>query len=1447
MPFVHRLLLMSDSEVESELESAVAGTVMPDYLALMMGDVAMTPDLGPLAPHHFDDRTCFPTCMRTWSQGRSRLLATLDVWSNNKVLETKSVASLGIDNVLIALPFVQAVFQRYGYTAVIEPHKTKQSGSHGRNHVRFVVNSRRHKAKAGWGGYVYHGAEWTVGKPLLYRTSIKFDKEHAAQMHLGRFVVQLISAAYLQGCPPDPCTASAARDDFERRVLGHTCRQVTILVPRYGVPAGTVADVECGDEKNHGLKVWAKVDTKADKFVTLLFNDKGTFWQWRDNVVERMPGLTGTILGGVLGQQGGQSCTALVNGAPVLLSVDREPGGPLVLKGAKHRGQPVVGFEVKAGTWADGLQGGLRAMLPRWAVQQPGVAEVWAITSAVVDDGCLVSLILHDGRLLEIPPDKRSMSVKFEQECATLACAPIDQHLHRDEPFLHLGQSMGLHDHLLDNDESDPATTRHVPPPPPQPFALLVQPCSAMPRSWQFHGGVLCSAGTLVAHSCPSASFGTLTSGTVLTAAPPASATVLSAAHLVADSGPGTSAASERVEPPSTAHLQVVGATFEGDQVVGRQDGNAWIKSGATATVQHLKRCKGKAKHHNTKNVDILSTVDKTSGLVHVRVCGTGMCHHVMPANLVPDASQPPVHSIRELLPRTTAAASQWPLQSGEVIDGLLASVTLQDGTTIQIPVTSRTIVMRMQPKALLSLVPAAPNQRAARSDEAVLMAALTCRSVLCTHCPFHVADKHGIFACEEGQPLAVSLGPFARNHDVDSRYVSVRARTPTRPIACPVVKMDRPSTECSTSYLTHRPICLDHRFHLLCVPVVWVVPTMQQQQHQVVLYSTCPEHCPGHVVELGAFGTMWHSLDMLVRHWQAKHSRDDQAEDRRDARQKRLSELIELQKRQRKQIKFWASRTSLARLPPDVAHYIQHHCQRHWRKALDGSNFGVHDFTVEYLKNHWRFDVSETPSPHAIVKACAQRLRIREWWCARKAAGRQVECELSEFALSHIRGWCLAGDAEPDAYTIAIHLEVLHEMQCAHVLFRPPPQRRVLSWPPNSSSKRRPPSPNVGSEVDALLDDLTCGCKPAWEATLGVGLGLALEDIHALEAVKRTFRTTKGHAADPVVIVRLAYLGVPLGRLFEQGHPSGWWMLKHLLADGDVDNDTSRRRDVSPCLHLVYEFVLHIQRAWDGYGWYMGWKIVRLLRSAFGCPALVMPHFPGMTTSNRRAISALRQKPDEIFSPRELCAHLGLPHNTCVLRLELMICSAWMAYLKCADFDVASASFNGRWALAVWIEQHKHLYEPPPPASNAVWVDAVELLSCFKEHLPRLKQKPSFGQFMRSLYVHEWLVRADPLVCPDVQSLLALVHQCRQRNPHKSQSWFCNREVMAYAVRGALLGSPTRIAAMARAVAAIGPPPHTHCTNDHASPNCGSKIDTCGCCRERAKKKANGPNGSAS
>ena len=101
---MHRLLLMSDSEVESEVESAVAGTVMPDYLALMMGDVAMTPDLGPLAPHHFDAGTCFPTCMRTWSQGRSCLLATLEVWSNNKVLETESVASLSIDNVL-TVPF----------------------------------------------------------------------------------------------------------------------------------------------------------------------------------------------------------------------------------------------------------------------------------------------------------------------------------------------------------------------------------------------------------------------------------------------------------------------------------------------------------------------------------------------------------------------------------------------------------------------------------------------------------------------------------------------------------------------------------------------------------------------------------------------------------------------------------------------------------------------------------------------------------------------------------------------------------------------------------------------------------------------------------------------------------------------------------------------------------------------------------------------------------------------------------------------------------------------------------------------------------------------------------------------------------------------------------------------------------------------------------------------
>ena len=172
-----------------------------DYLALLTDEVAKPPDVGACAPHFFDALTCFATCASNWDHGRACLLRTLDRWSCNAVLEDTTLPHLTIPNVLIALPFVERVLQRYGYSATIQQHKTEASGSHNRSEVRFVINHRRNKA--GWGGYVYHGAERNAGVPRLYRTVIKFDKEHSVKIHLLRFVVQIISAAYLQGSPPE--------------------------------------------------------------------------------------------------------------------------------------------------------------------------------------------------------------------------------------------------------------------------------------------------------------------------------------------------------------------------------------------------------------------------------------------------------------------------------------------------------------------------------------------------------------------------------------------------------------------------------------------------------------------------------------------------------------------------------------------------------------------------------------------------------------------------------------------------------------------------------------------------------------------------------------------------------------------------------------------------------------------------------------------------------------------------------------------------------------------------------------------------------------------------------------------------------------------------------------------------------------------------------------------
>ena len=246
------------------------------------------------------------------------------------------------------------------------------------------------------------------------------------------------------------------------------------------------------------------------------------------------------------------------------------------------------------------------------------------------------------------------------------------------------------------------------------------------------------------------------------------------------------------------------------------------------------------------------------------------------------------------------------------------------------------------------------------------------------------------------------------------------------------------------------------------------------------------------------------------------------------------------------------------------------------------------------------------------------------------------MKADLSQLVLSHIHDWCLGPYTSPDANRLRIHNDVVTEMQWAGYLFRAPMVQAVVPWVRNTK-KRALPCVQERHVIDAEMHALACGCKPPWQASFEEGLADAAADIHKLELLKQTFRTQHGDAADPHVISDLAYVDALPSTLFHPGHPSGWWMLKHVLGDGDVDNDASRPR-VAPCPHLVYEFVLHIKRQWPGYGWYMGWKLVCLLRGAFGCTDLVLSDFPGMTASNRRAIAALAA--DQIYNPQGLCVY---------------------------------------------------------------------------------------------------------------------------------------------------------------------------------------------------------------
>ena len=161
--------------------SEVARTGKHDFLLLLTDDVAASVDLGAYGPHHYDPDLCFLTCASTWREGRAQVLRTLDIWSADSVLQGHTVHLLTIENVLIGLPFVARLFHRYGYSAVIQPHKSRDAGSHGRFEVRFIINSNR-----GWGGYVYHGVERCTGMPRLYRTVIRFETKHTMKIKLLR-------------------------------------------------------------------------------------------------------------------------------------------------------------------------------------------------------------------------------------------------------------------------------------------------------------------------------------------------------------------------------------------------------------------------------------------------------------------------------------------------------------------------------------------------------------------------------------------------------------------------------------------------------------------------------------------------------------------------------------------------------------------------------------------------------------------------------------------------------------------------------------------------------------------------------------------------------------------------------------------------------------------------------------------------------------------------------------------------------------------------------------------------------------------------------------------------------------------------------------------------------------------------------------------------------------
>ena len=51
-----------------------------------------------------------------------------------------------------------------------------------------------------------------------------------------------------------------------------------------------------------------------------------------------------------------------------------------------------------------------------------------------------------------------------------------------------------------------------------------------------------------------------------------------------------------------------------------------------------------------------------------------------------------------------------------------------------------------------------------------------------------------------------------------------------------------------------------------------------ESNDHLVLLYSTCTEHCPGHIVRQGTLHKSWHSFVALVQHRQSKDFQTDKS-----------------------------------------------------------------------------------------------------------------------------------------------------------------------------------------------------------------------------------------------------------------------------------------------------------------------------------------------------------------------------------------------------------------------------------------------------------------------------------------------------------------------------------------------------------------------------------------